>query len=168
MPQALTNSKSLYECLVKLGITQEKRLMIDVMCLRQAYKRREIVKVKWIKGNSNLANAMTKLKSKSSNALKRLIDTNIYNQMWMNRSNAIKGIGIVYTWSIRGTLRNIQAYKNKYTSVLEGYRRIRDIQRIRTYYQGGYVQAYYTNTEGLGLIRQSTCVWEEIAFLSTF
>ena len=33
-----TDSKSLYECLVKLGTTQEKRLMIDVMCLRQAYE----------------------------------------------------------------------------------------------------------------------------------
>jgi hypothetical protein len=28
------DSKSLYEYLVKLGTTQEKRLMIDVMCLR--------------------------------------------------------------------------------------------------------------------------------------
>jgi hypothetical protein len=41
-----TDSKSLYECLVKLGITREKRLMIDVMCLRQAYERREITEVK--------------------------------------------------------------------------------------------------------------------------
>jgi hypothetical protein len=71
-----TNSKSLYKCLVKLGTTQEKRLIIDIMCLRQAYKRKEIAKVKWIKGNSNPANAMTKSNTKSSNALKRLIDTN--------------------------------------------------------------------------------------------
>jgi hypothetical protein len=28
-----TNSKSLYKCLIKLGIMQEKRLIIDVMCL---------------------------------------------------------------------------------------------------------------------------------------
>jgi hypothetical protein len=56
---------------------QEKRLIIDIMCLRQAYKRKEIAKVKWIKGESNLINAITKSNSKSSNALKRLIDTNI-------------------------------------------------------------------------------------------
>jgi hypothetical protein len=33
-----TDSYSLYECLVKLGMTKEKRLMIDIMALRQSYK----------------------------------------------------------------------------------------------------------------------------------
>jgi hypothetical protein len=37
-----TDSKSLYNCLVKLGITQEKRLIIDVISIREAYKRRKI------------------------------------------------------------------------------------------------------------------------------
>lgn len=69
-----TDSKSLYECLVKLGTTKEKRLMIDVMCLRQAYEQREIHDIKWIDGNTNPADSMTK--SKACPALRNLIDTN--------------------------------------------------------------------------------------------
>ncbi|EED15752.1 hypothetical protein TSTA_051890 [Talaromyces stipitatus ATCC 10500] len=69
-----TDSKSLYECLVKLGTTREKRLMIDLMCLRQSYERQEITEVRWINGNSNPADAMTK--SKPCRALQELIDTN--------------------------------------------------------------------------------------------
>jgi hypothetical protein len=69
-----TDSKSLYDCLVKLGSTQEKRLMIDVMCLRQSYERRQITEIKWIDGGSNPADAMTK--SKSCQALTDLIDNN--------------------------------------------------------------------------------------------
>jgi hypothetical protein len=41
-----TDSKSIYKCFIKLGTTQEKRLMIDIMYLCQLYKRREIAKVK--------------------------------------------------------------------------------------------------------------------------
>ena len=69
-----TDSKSLYECLVKLGTTREKRLMVDLMCLRQSYERREIAKIKWINGHSNSADAMTK--PKPCPALRELIDTN--------------------------------------------------------------------------------------------
>jgi hypothetical protein len=55
-----TNSFLLYECLVKLRTTKEKRLMIDIMALRQSYERRELAEIRWIKGESNLANTMTK------------------------------------------------------------------------------------------------------------
>ena len=34
--------------------------MIDVMCLRQAYKQRQVTKVKWIDGDTNPMDAMTK------------------------------------------------------------------------------------------------------------
>ncbi|KAF7572902.1 hypothetical protein PtrM4_078070 [Pyrenophora tritici-repentis] len=48
-----TDSYSLYECLVKLGTTAEKRLMIDIMALRQSYERREITEIRWINGEDN-------------------------------------------------------------------------------------------------------------------
>ena len=57
-----TDSKSLYEYLVKLGTTQEKRLMIDILCLRQAYKRHLITEIVWIDGITNPADTMTKSK----------------------------------------------------------------------------------------------------------
>ena len=47
------------------------------MCLRQLYEYREIAKIKWIKGNTNPADSITKLKV--YNALKQLIDTNKVN-----------------------------------------------------------------------------------------
>ena len=68
------DSKSLYDCLVKLGITQEKRLMVDLMCLRQSYERREITEIIWIKGPTNPADAMTK--DKPCPALRRIINSN--------------------------------------------------------------------------------------------
>ncbi|KAF4470050.1 Aurora kinase 2 splicing, partial [Fusarium albosuccineum] len=55
-----TDSYSLYQCLVQLGSTTEKRLMIDIMALRQSYEKREIHEIRWIKGDDNPADAMTK------------------------------------------------------------------------------------------------------------
>ncbi len=42
----VTNSKSLYDCLVRLSIIVEKRLMMNVMILRQSYERRKITEVR--------------------------------------------------------------------------------------------------------------------------
>jgi hypothetical protein len=41
-----TNLYLLYKCLVKLGITQEKRLIIDIIALWQLYKRKEITEIR--------------------------------------------------------------------------------------------------------------------------
>jgi hypothetical protein len=66
--------KSLYNCLIKLGIIQEKRLIINIICLCQLYKQRKIIKVKWINSNSNPANTITK--NKAFTALRQLININ--------------------------------------------------------------------------------------------
>ena len=39
------DSKFLYDYLIKLGTTQEKRLMINILYLRQFYERREIIEI---------------------------------------------------------------------------------------------------------------------------
>ncbi len=42
----VTNSKSLYDCLIRLNIIVEKRLMMNVMILRQSYERHEIIEIR--------------------------------------------------------------------------------------------------------------------------
>ena len=83
---ACTDSYSLYECLVKLGTTSEKRLMIDIMAMRQSYERREIEEVRWIHGDDNPADAMTK--STPNKALEALVSKNeatIRLEGWVQR-----------------------------------------------------------------------------------
>jgi hypothetical protein len=82
-----TDSKSLYDCLIRLSITIEKRLMIDVMILRQFYERREIIEMIWIHDINNSANSMIKIKS--STTLKTMIDINQINlntTEWVKRA----------------------------------------------------------------------------------
>ena len=58
------------------------------MCLYQLYKRREIIKVKWINSNSNPINLITK--GKASTAFKKLIDTNyleLQAMEWVERKD---------------------------------------------------------------------------------
>ncbi len=71
------DSKFLYDCLVRLEITVEKRLMMNVITLRQFYERREITEIKWIHESNNFVDSMTK--SKSFSALKTIIDINRIN-----------------------------------------------------------------------------------------
>ena len=69
-----TDSYSLYKYLVKLGTTDEKRLIVDVLALRQLYKRREIAEIRQISGSDNPADAFTK--ASPNQALKRFINSN--------------------------------------------------------------------------------------------
>jgi hypothetical protein len=82
-----TDSFSLYECLVKLGTTKEKRLMIDIMALRQSYERRELTEVRWINGEDNPADAMTKINANKT--LERFLDDNeitVRMEGWVDRT----------------------------------------------------------------------------------
>ncbi|KAF1934948.1 hypothetical protein EJ02DRAFT_362601 [Clathrospora elynae] len=84
-----TDSYSLYKCLVKLGTTKEKRLMIDIMALRQSYERREITEIRWINGEDNPADAFTK--ASPNRALERFIDSNeltVRIEGWVQRPTA--------------------------------------------------------------------------------
>jgi hypothetical protein len=81
-----TDSYLLYECLVKLGTTKEKHLMINIMALCQSYKQQEIAEIQWINGKDNPANAMTK--SMPNKALERFLDSNQLNvqiEGWVQR-----------------------------------------------------------------------------------
>lgn len=69
-----TDSFSLYECMVKLGTTKEKRLMIEIMAIRQSYERRELSEIRWINGNDNPADTMTK--SSPTKALEQILNSN--------------------------------------------------------------------------------------------
>ena len=80
-----TDSKSLYDYVVKLWTTQEKHLIIDFMSLRQSYERCEVIEIKWMHGHNNPANLMTKIKP--SSALKTVLDINHIN---LDTTNCIK------------------------------------------------------------------------------
>jgi hypothetical protein len=41
-----TDSYSLYECLVKFGTIKEKRLIIDIMVIRESYENRELFEIR--------------------------------------------------------------------------------------------------------------------------
>jgi hypothetical protein len=81
-----TNLFSLYEYLVKLGTIKEKRLMINIMALKQAYEQKDVFEIRWINGQDNPADAMTK--ATSNRALSILIDINrlcLRVQGWVQR-----------------------------------------------------------------------------------
>ena len=69
-----TDLFSLYKYMVKLGTTKEKRLIIDIIAIRQSYERRKLLEIRWINSYNNLANTMTKWNP--TKALQTLIDTN--------------------------------------------------------------------------------------------
>jgi hypothetical protein len=69
-----TDLYSLYKCLVKLSITKEKCLIINIIVLQQSYERRELFEIQWINSQDNLVDVITK--ANLNKALKTFINTN--------------------------------------------------------------------------------------------
>ena len=58
-----TDSLSLFDVVTKATITTERRLMIDIAGVKQAYKAKEIHTLGFIRTNYNVADALTKVKA---------------------------------------------------------------------------------------------------------
>ncbi len=87
------DSKSLYDYFVRLDIIVKKRLMMNVMILKQSYEKREIIEIKWIHESNNFVDSMTQ--SKSFSTLKTIIDINRINLNtieWVKRATIEKAI----------------------------------------------------------------------------
>jgi hypothetical protein len=69
-----TDSKSLYKYVMKLRITKEKHLIINIIAIRQTYKKKELFKICYINKQDNPINTITKLLS--NKALEKFVDTN--------------------------------------------------------------------------------------------
>jgi hypothetical protein len=82
----LTDSLSLFDVITKASTTAEKRLMIDLSVLKQAYDRREIETIGLVRTAHNPADMLTKIKGSA------ILDTILSTaqlchpvEQWVNR-----------------------------------------------------------------------------------
>jgi hypothetical protein len=68
------DSKFLYKCIMKLGITKEKRLIINIMAIRQAYEKKELFEICYIDRQDNPIDTITKLLP--NKVLEKFVNTN--------------------------------------------------------------------------------------------
>lgn len=83
----LTDSESLFKTILKSTTTTEKRLMIDMQAAREAYGKKEISDVEWIRSEENSADKLTK--SVPCSALEHVMDTGKVStqvQQWVVRT----------------------------------------------------------------------------------
>ena len=84
----LTDSKSLFNVITKCSSTSEKRLMIDICALREAYASQEISDVGFIATKNNPADAFTKVTK--CQALQHIVSTGSCDlpiEQWVIRKN---------------------------------------------------------------------------------
>jgi hypothetical protein len=81
-----------YECFVKLGTIKEKRFIINIMAIRQAYERQKMRDIRWINNRNNPADAITK--GTLNYAFEKLININrliLRLQGWVKCDNKTNG-----------------------------------------------------------------------------
>lgn len=84
-----TDSRSLFQLSVTLVQTTEKRLLIDLNVIREAYEKRDLNDLVWISGDSNPADGLTKM-TKRNDVLGTMLATNQFNpqtQSWIKRDS---------------------------------------------------------------------------------
>jgi hypothetical protein len=59
---------------MKLGITKKKRLIINIIAIRQAYEKRELFEIRYINRQDNPTDTITKLLP--NKVLEKFVDTN--------------------------------------------------------------------------------------------
>jgi hypothetical protein len=64
----------LYECIIKLGITKEKYLIINIIVIRQAYEKKKLFEIRYINRQDNPIDIITKLLF--NKILEKFVNTN--------------------------------------------------------------------------------------------
>jgi hypothetical protein len=75
----------LYECIIKLGITKEKYLIINIIAIRQTYEKKKLFEIRYINKQDNPIDTITKLLP--NKILEKFVDTNeliIRMQEWVD------------------------------------------------------------------------------------
>ena len=82
----LTDSKSLFDIITKSSTTREKRLLIDIATVRNAYNNNELSKVGNILSNQNPSDAFTKVgKCKALISILEAGTITLEVNQWVNR-----------------------------------------------------------------------------------
>lgn len=82
------DSKSLYDSIVELGATNEKRLLIDLPILKEPYELRKLSEMAWIPSAQNPVDAMIKINA--SNELETLMK---YNKIYLDKESWVERPG---------------------------------------------------------------------------
>ena len=89
--QMMTDSRSLFDVIVRNSNTSERRLMIDIKDVRESYESQKISNVGFVRSEDNPADAFTK--SKHCDALESILRTgaiDLHVDEWIVRQSSSK------------------------------------------------------------------------------